>query len=506
MDHQLNQNNEQKKTIYYDGSCPMCTIIINKVDNSSQKGKFKPKDITRELLPQNFTKEQVEKEIHVIDSEGRIYKNAEAILKILEEYPRWKFLAIIGRLPIIKQLLPIGYKFIAANRYFIFGQASRIFWLKIVVIGGLIAGLLLSVKLWTDGRFFPLAPILDDFLIVSPPVETILFIILLGLLAAIFIFPKPKKLIFSALVVAAIFAFFDQMRWQPWFYQYFFMLATLGLFSWNYADTEKRQAVLNTNRLVVASIYFFSGLQKVNPAFMDGQSLWIIEPVAKFFPISLHIFMLSLDKIIPFLEMGIGIGLLTKKCRKYFVILALLMHIFILFILGPLGYNWNSIVWPWNIAMGFFVVILFWRTDNFSFRDIFWVKNFPLQKVIFVLFGFMPVLSFFNLWDSYLSSTLYSRNTNSAQIYISDSVKKKMPIEVQRYTSQAGENVNTLHFFNWSLDELNVPTYPETRVYKDIARSICKYADKNNDVILVVNGKPTLFNEGHRSIYNCHDL
>jgi len=59
-------------------------------------------------------------------------------------------------------------------------------------------------------------------------------------LAAILISSKPKKLIFFALVVAGIFAFFDQMRWQPWFYQYFFMLATLGLFSWNYSDVEKR--------------------------------------------------------------------------------------------------------------------------------------------------------------------------------------------------------------------------------------------------------------------------
>src|SRR3989344_4806837 len=274
MNHQPNQNNEQKKTIYYDGSCPMCTVIIGKVDDSLQKGKFNPKDITKESLPQNFTKEQVEKEIHVVDSDGKVYKNAEAILKILEEYPRWKFLAKIGRLPVIKQLLPIGYKFIAANRHFIFGPASRIFWLKIVIVVGLIAGLLLSVKLWTNERFFPLAPVLDNFPAVPPSVETILFIILLGLLAAIFVFPKPQKLIFSALVIATIFAFFDQMRWQPWFYQYFFMLATIGLFSWNYSDTEKRQAVLNTSRLIVASIYFFSGLQKVNLAFMGGVFPW----------------------------------------------------------------------------------------------------------------------------------------------------------------------------------------------------------------------------------------
>ncbi len=506
MNHQPNQNSDQKKTIYYDGSCPMCTVIMDKVDDSSQKGKFDPKDITKESLPQNFTKQQVEKEIHVIDSDGKVYKNAEAILKILEEYPQWKFLAKIGQLPVIKQLLPIGYKFIAANRQFIFGPASRIFWLKIVVVGGLIAGLLLSVKLWADGRFFPLAPVLDNLPIIPPSIETILFVLLIGLLATILVFPKPQKFIFSALAIAAIFAFFDQMRWQPWFYQYFFMLATIGLFSWNYFDTEKRQAVLNTSRLIVASIYFFSGLQKVNPDFMGGVFPWMIEPITKLFPVPLQIFPLSLGVIVPFLEMGIGLGLLSKKYRKHATVLALLMLGFVLFTLGPLGHNWNSVVWPWNVAMALFAVILFWRAENFSFRDILWVKNFPFQKIILVLFVVMPALSFFNLWDSYLSSTLYSGNTNSAQIYINDSVKQKLPTEIQRYVIKTEANGNVLDFFGWSFDELNVPPYPETRVYKDIARSICKYANDKMDVVLVVNGKPTLFNRDYKSTYDCSNL
>jgi len=503
MNQQFNQNNKQKKTIYYDGSCPMCVVIIDKVDGSLQKEKFNPKDITKELFPRNFTKKQAEEEIHLIDSDGKVYKNAEAILKIIEEYPRWKFLAKIGRLPIIKQLLPIGYKLVAVNRHFIFGPASRIFWLKIVVVGGLIAGLLLSFKLWTEERFFPHTPVLDNFPAIPPSVETILFIILLGLLVAIFILPKPQKFIFSALFVATIFAFFDQMRWQPWFYQYFFILATISLFSWNYSDTEKRQAVLNTSRLIVASIYFFSGLQKINFVFMADIFPWMIEPIVKLFPVPLQIFPLSLGIIVPFLEMGIGLGLLSKKCRKYAIVFVLLMLSFVLITLGPLGHNWNSVVWPWNVAMALFAVILFWQAENFSFWDILWVKNFSFQKIILILFVVMPVLSFFNLWDSYLSATLYSGNTNSAQVYISDSVKQKLPMEIQRYVVKTETGESMLDFFNWSFAELNVPPYPETRIYKNIARDICKYADDKMDVVLVVNSKPTLFNRDNQLIYDC---
>lgn len=387
-----------------------------------------------------------------------------------------------------------------------FFAKSRMFWLKIVVAGGLIAGLLLSRKLWTDGRFFPRAPVFDALPILPPSIETIVFVLLIALLAAILVFPKPQKLLFSAVVLAAIFSCFDQMRWQPWFYQYFFMLATLSAFSWKYSDTKKRQAILNTSRLIVASMYFFGGLQKVNPYFMGGVFPWMVEPIATIFPAPLRIFPLSLGAIVPFLEMGIGLGLLTKHYRKHAIVLALFMLGFVLFSLGPLGHNWNSIVWPWNIAMALFVIILFWGAENVSFRDVLWVKNFPFHKIILVLFVVMPALSFCNLWDSYLSSALYSGNTNSAQLYISDSVRQKLPTEIQQYVLQTEANRSVLDFTSWSFDELNVPPYPETRVYKDIARSICRHANNAKDVTLVVNGKPTLFNREPASTDDCSSL
>lgn len=504
MSNNPNQNNE-KITVYYDGSCPMCSAFMDKIDDSSRKNEFSLKNIAENSLPENFTKEQVEKEIHVIDSKGNIHKNAEGVLKMLEEYPRWKFLARVGRLPLIKQLLTVGYKFVAANRHFIFGPASRIFWLKVTVISGLIAGLLLSMKLWAGNeRIFPLIPVMDNFLTVPSSIETILYVVLLSLLAAIAIYQRPQKLIFSSLMIMCFYAFFDQMRWRPWLYQYFFMLAALSFYSWNYTDTRKRQAVLNTCRLIVASIYFFSGLQKVNIAFMSEVFPWMIWPIANLFPPSFQSIFLLFGVIVPFLEIGIGIGLLTKKFRKYAIILALLMSGFVLLTLGPLGHNWNSIVWPWNIVMGLLVVILFWRTEMSSLRDIFWPKNYMYQRVVLLLFCIMPVFSFFNFWDSYLSSTLYSGNKNKARIYVSDTVKQELPAEIRSYVSRNKNDKSELVFDDWSLGELNVPTYPEARIYKDVASYICEYGKSN--VELVVRGKPTMFNAEDESTYKCSDL
>jgi hypothetical protein len=204
--------------------------------------------------------------------------------------------------------------------------------------------------------------------------------------------------------------------------------------------------------------------------------------------------------------MGIGIGLMTKKYRARAILGALGMLGFVLLTLGPLGHNWNNVVWPWNIAMALFVIILFWRTEDFSFGDALWMKNIPFQKFILVLFVIMPILSFFNLWDSYLSSALYSGNTNGAQIYISDSVRHKLPNAVQPYVIRTGANEHILDYYHWSFGELNVPTYPETRVYKGIVRDICAYADTTADVMLVVRGKPTIFNRDLPSTFTCSDL
>ncbi len=61
------------------------------------------------------------------------------------------------------------------------------------------------------------------------PFDQIWFFSLLGLLVAIIIVAQPRRLILVFVVLAGLLSMWDQTRWQPWFYQYFFMLAAIGL-------------------------------------------------------------------------------------------------------------------------------------------------------------------------------------------------------------------------------------------------------------------------------------
>ena len=121
----------------------------------------------------------------------------------------------------------------------------------------------------------------------------------------------------------------------------------------------------------------------------------------------------------PFIQVGFGVGLLIEKYRRISLILAVSMHVFILAMFGPLGHDWNSIVWPWTAAMAVFDIVLFSDTEKFyASREIFWAKGNRYQVAVVLLFAILPFLSFFNLWDSYLSAALYSGNLTEAEIYV----------------------------------------------------------------------------------------
>src|SRR3989344_1466431 len=251
----LGKNPPDESAVYYDGSCPMCTALVSTVESSTKRGRFSMRDIHKDSLPEDFIKEEVEREMHVV-ADGRIYRNSAAILRILEEYPLWRPFVWLGRLPAVKQVLPIGYNFVATNRHFLFGPASRIFWLKVILCLGFIAGLLLSLKLWVSSRVYPLTPVLP-VVPIPYPADWILLFALFALLVSVIFFSRPRPLLWASVALVALLVFFDQQRLQPWAYQYVVMLAALGLYSWKWEDWRGRDGTLNLCRFLFARLYFW---------------------------------------------------------------------------------------------------------------------------------------------------------------------------------------------------------------------------------------------------------
>ena len=399
--------NGQKIEVFYDGKCPMCASLMGRVERSSKCGEFDLRDMHAEKrLP--FKREAVEKEIHVVGRDGQVHKGAHGILKIAEQYRGLAFVEKIGAFPLVRLLLPIGYRLIGANRRFLFGPASRIFWLKLLVVLVFCLGLAMSPHLWIGPRSYPVAPVFDSLR--GPGTRwTTAVCRSVCVAVAMLVSPRPQKLIAAFLAIIVTFCLLDQTRWQPWVFLYGFLLGTLALFSWDSEDLAGRNRALNIARLIVAGTYLFSGLQKINPNFMQNDFPWIVSPITDVIPAvapTLH----WLAMAAPFIQVAFALGLLTRRFRRISLIAAVAMHVFILGMFGPLGLNWNNIIWPWTAAMAVLDILLFTGKQEFSWRDIVWSGRNSYHAGVLVVFIGLPLLSFVNLWDLYLSAALYSGN------------------------------------------------------------------------------------------------
>lgn len=364
-------------------------------------------------------------------------------------------------------------------------------WLKRGIVAGLVAGLLLSAKLWVSTREYPLTPLLDFVPPLPYPLDYLLFGLLGVLLVGGLLFRGrlAGAFVVAALALAVLLVLQDQGRLQPWFYQYSFMLAAVGFSNLGRLSTE---GAMNACRLIVAFTYLWSGLQKAHVSFAENVYPWLIGPLASHLPSEAASALGHGAYAVPVMEAAIGLGLLVRPLRKPAVVGAILMHAFILFAIGPWGHDWNSVVWPWNAAMVAFDLILFWRApDNPSLLAVVKPGGSTFRAVVLVLFAFMPTLNFFGLWDSYLSASLYSGSTEEGYVYVKD-----------------GSSWTSTPAFNRAMGELNVPAYPEERVYKRVfADTWCERTPSLPKAILVVYSRPEIFS-GQRSktTYHCKDV
>lgn len=357
-----------------------------------------------------------------------------------------------------------------------------------LLAAALAAGFLLSHRLWLSDRSYPLTPVCDCLPALAPPLDGYWFGAILFVLGALVFLPFQRWLLTGLLALALFAALGDQTRWQPWFYQYLAMFGALAWAAWK-TDASSREAALHTCRFIVAATYFWSGIQKMNAAFLEEIYPWLMEPILKQIPPAWHPWVMDAGAVVPFLEAGIGIGLLVRPLRLPTMAAALFMHLLLLFVLGPAGHDWNSVVWPWNAAMAAMVVLLFWRAPDLSARDILWPRDFAYARAVLFFFGLLPGLHLVGWWDAYLSASLYSGNTLDAEMVIPYDETEGLPSGALEdlYPTEDGWQ---LDFSTWSMRELNVPPYPARRVYLRIARNLARRTDPPAGIVLVIHEQP----------------
>ena len=322
---------------------------------------------------------------------------------------------------------------------------------------------LFSYKVWHTDRLFPVIPPFEFLDNIPNSVHLALFFIALGGIALVGIFPKSKVILVATIAVELFSCLLDQLRWQPWEYQY---LLTF-LFFFFYHKNQKQ--FLNYFSFLIVATYFFSGLHKLNGGFL--YTVWEKMILIRFIGFELNqiqnIIVHYAGLALPIFEILAALGLLFSKNKRLFALLLIIMHIFILIFLSPIGINYNSIVWPWNALMIFYLIILFCHNSaTISFRNLLSGYN----KIPFAIIAILPLLSFFELYDNYLSFNLYSGKLNSFRICVDEA---KVDDELNEYLSKNNYYCGSKASISvdaWAMKEMNVALYSEERIYLDFRK------------------------------------
>ena len=399
------------------------------------------------------------------------------------------------------------------------GTDARIRWFRALLAACFLGSLTLSPLLWLTGRDYPLVPLLDGLPQPPPPADAVLLAAMGVSLVGAAVAKRPRRFLQAVLGIGALWALLDQTRWQPYFAYY--LVAALCLLLAEGAEPRARRAwALAPFQLLVCCMYVYSGLHKLNHHYLTTDFRLTAAPVLRWLslrPASLPASLAAgLALLSAALELGFGVLLFTPRLRRVAVVGLTLMHGFILASIGPLGQDYNRVVWPWNLAAIAALWLLFWPdgtgTQLAGFARA-WRRH-PLGGAarekpdalprplalawgaVLLVFGLLPALSFAGGWYASLSFQLYAGKERIALINYDARRQDALPPAALRAAATPGQ-VNLLA---WSLAELGATPVLEDRVLLRIGRSLARRAPEAN-VAVIVGGPPALTTGERRTRY-----
>ncbi len=326
-------------------------------------------------------------------------------------------------------------------------NSSATLWpFRLVILLAIGIGVFMSWPLWQYHASFPMFPFISLPSYVGEVINNVGVYLLIGFLVLSLLFPSRISAL-SLFVISSLLIAQDQLRLQPWFYMYLLLLIPV-LYYW---QQEQHAYLKRYCQLVIAGVYFWSGIHKIHPNFFE----LVLKPILQFYSGLGNSFWINkfstVSYLVPVLELSVGLSFVFLKWVQTAKKVVVVMHILLIIYLSPLGIAYNYVVIPWNVAMIFLVLKLYF------------IKR-PVLLVGLLLVWFMPFLNFFGKWDYYPSFSLYSSKPKSYFVKISSNDLKKKPRLNSCLAYGLYNNDSYLNLNSWCLLELNVPFYPQERL------------------------------------------
>ena len=374
------------------------------------------------------------------------------------------------------------------------GRAER---LRQVLCGATLVMVALSWPLWIDLADFPAVPFVRWFPDYPRAWSWLgLALILAGLgLGMTRRFGKVGVGLTLPVLVWLILG--DQLRFQPWVYQ-FLILGTLLI-------VLPPRSAMGFGRVWMASVYFHSGLSKLDASFSAGLGSRFVGTLLRVLGApALPAEVLPLTALVlPASEIIVAILLLVPGTRRLGYLGALLIHAALLVILGPWGLGHSAIVLVWNIALVVEEYLLFWPRDglgadrggrgsrragegdgirlggSFSLPETEpprrrWTTR---EKIVAVPFSVLLVAPFgerFGLGDAWPSHALYADHCERTTIsFRCKSLPDAFPPDLRAATADDGRRaLVVLNPTDWTRRVRGVPAYPQVRYLDGLAEWI----------------------------------
>lgn len=315
----------------------------------------------------------------------------------------------------------------------------------VFVTVGLYFGMVISWPLWSM-RGFPINVPLISLGSIDPLLTALCIVLLVGGgFLALFLRREQHHWLWVSVAAGVLLCLLDIHRLQPWFYMY---IMIFGIYA------ARSKGPLRIILVLLAGVYFWAGLHKLNPLFISQVVPFLSSPFAFIPPILLQIVGWGAGIV----ELLLGLGLVLAKTRRISIVGLILMHLCVLGVLSVL--QWNTVVWPWNLVL-IGILGIAWNTKGncFGFQDT------RIAITVFVLTWILPVLCLWNLWPAYLSFSLYSGTTSDMRLMRGDEI--------------------THGLNNEFMTSVGVPPFPETWIYERMRDSYCKSQGQNQDFVIM---------------------
>jgi glyoxylase-like metal-dependent hydrolase (beta-lactamase superfamily II)/predicted DCC family thiol-disulfide oxidoreductase YuxK len=107
-------------TVLYDGQCEICQAAISWLrilDKRHLTNSVAVAADSLKLLDPRLDVDDCLRELHVLDSNGRLYVGWDAVARLARLFPATWIIGAVGSIPPLKQLGRLAYRFIARNRH-----------------------------------------------------------------------------------------------------------------------------------------------------------------------------------------------------------------------------------------------------------------------------------------------------------------------------------------------------------------------------------------------------